>query len=48
MVYICATEIYTKFSGLYRKIRWLDMFQASVFEFENLNEEWAFFSRLLI
>lgn len=33
------------FPDFIEKYRWLDMFQASVFEFESLNEEWAFFSR---
>ena len=35
------------FPDFIEKYRWLDMFQASVFEFENLNEEWAFFSRFV-
>ncbi|MCK1976124.1 deacetylase SIR2 [Jeotgalicoccus huakuii] len=29
------------------KYSWLDMFQASVFDFEDLNEEWSFFSRFV-
>lgn len=35
------------FPDFIEKYRWLDMFQASVFDFENLNEEWAFFSRFV-
>ena len=35
------------FPDFIEKYHWLDMFQASVFEFENLNEEWAFFSRFV-
>lgn len=38
------TQSFPDFIGKYR---WLDMFQASVFDFENLNEEWAFFSRFV-
>lgn len=35
------------FPDFIEKYRWLDMFQASVFNFENCNEEWAFFSRFV-
>lgn len=35
------------FPDFIEKYSWLDMFQASVFDFENLNEEWAFFSRFV-
>lgn len=35
------------FPDFIEKYSWLDMFQASVFEFESLNEEWAFFSRFV-
>lgn len=35
------------FPDFIKKYRWLDMFQASVFDFEDLNEEWAFFSRFV-
>ncbi|CEA00942.1 hypothetical protein BN1048_01163 [Jeotgalicoccus saudimassiliensis] len=35
------------FPDFIEKYCWLDMFQASVFDFETLNEEWAFFSRFV-
>jgi len=35
------------FSDFIEKYKWLDMFQASVFDFESLEEEWAFFSRFV-
>lgn len=35
------------FPDFIEKYGWLDMFQASVFNFETLNEEWAFLSRFV-
>jgi len=35
------------FSDFIEKYNWLDLFQGSVFDFESLKEEWAFFSRFV-